>query len=1018
MFDMVREMDPNVIFIGGDIVHSKTQGISPELIDCLNWWFTEMAKIAPTHIILGNHDGLILNKDRQDAITPIVNALGNPRLHLYKESGVYPTGVPGFNWCVFSCFDEEGWPNVKPVPGEVNIATFHGSVRGSRTDVDWYLEADTDLEFFKPYDFTFLGDIHKFQYMDTENRVAYPGSTIQQNFGETTGKGFLFWEIDDRDTYKSTFHVIPHKQPYVTIEWGGDIPSTIQAAMKHPDMSRFRIRTTTPISHAEMKQLFGELRGIKKATEIVFKNDQEQDISTISVADNQYKPEDLRTLSTHTKLMRDFYSGAKLTEEEWKRLEALTQKYFGAASHGDCIRNIKWSIKRLEFDNMFSYGKGNIINFDNLRGITGIFGRNRAGKSSIPGTIMYGLYNSTDRGAMSNLHVINMRKGHCETKIDLAANGSFYRLERQSVRKNNKNGTESAVTNLNFYELDENGSVTKDLNGEQRRETEKFLRAVVGTSDDFLLTSLASQGEMNNFIRHKASARKTILTKFLDLEIFDEMSALAKSDASAIKANLVNVPDRDWDVIIKELTDERQKHTEDRVRIEEDLEVLRMKLQKSQIDLATLGSKSLVTSQDVVEKEAELEKRNSELSAAEETFSKITAEISSIEEKLSSISALKQQFPIADLRSRYDARQDLERNMMQMKHMLETEKSSIAGHKKSLKLLEEVPCGDSFPKCKFIKTSHESKEHLPAHERAATELIDKLSAMRKSLDSMDKENLKEKIDKYNGVLERERDLQVSLSSKQLESGRMSSRLMNLKTLIKDLDQELSSMKMRVSDTEEAERVRIAKKLIADLTAEVNQKDASRLNHAQHIGTLDSKIERTRSEKDKFAKLISDWRIYELFIAAVSKNGIPLKIMSVQLPAINVEIAKILQGVTGFTVELEADPDTNEMEIYLNYGDSKRIIECGSGMEKMMASLAIRVALINTTTLPKSDFLIIDEGFGALDDMNVEACTRLLNSLKRWFKSILVISHVDAVKDAVDNVLDIEQKDMNARVVHE
>ncbi|NDC25124.1 MAG: hypothetical protein EBZ49_13505, partial [Proteobacteria bacterium] len=246
------------------------------------------------------------------------------------------------------------------------------------------------------------------------------------------------------------------------------------------------------ITNAEMKQLFGELKEIKKASEIVFKNDHEQDVSTITVADSKYRSEDLRSLSTHTNLMRDFYAGSKLT----KRLEALTQKYFNAASHSDCIRNIKWSIKRLEFDNMFSYGKGNIINFDNLRGITGIFGRNRAGKSSIPGTIMYGLYNATDRGAMSNLHVINMRKGYCETKIDLSANGKFYRLERQSVRKNNKNGTENAVTNLNFFELDESGSVIKDLNGEQRRETEKFLRAVVGTSDDFLLTSLASQGEM------------------------------------------------------------------------------------------------------------------------------------------------------------------------------------------------------------------------------------------------------------------------------------------------------------------------------------------------------------------------------------------------------------------------------------------------------------------------------------------------------------------------------------------
>ena len=154
------------------------------------------------------------------------------------------------------------------------------------------------------------------------------------------------------------------------------------------------------------------------------------------------------------------------------------------------------------------------------------------------------------------------------------------------------------------------------------------------------------------------------------------------------------------------------------------------------------------------------------------------------------------------------------------------------------------------------------------------------------------------------------------------------------------------------------------------------------------------------------------------MGAVSKKGIPLQIITSQLPLINAEISKILQGVVGFTVELEADTGSNAMDVYINYGDSRRIIECASGMEKMMASLAIRVALINISSLPKTDLLIIDEGFGALDDMNVEACNRLLESLKKWFKNILVISHVDAVKDAVDNVLDITSRGKNACVVFE
>ena len=408
---------------------------------------------------------------------------------------------------------------------------------GSVTDVEWSVEGEANLDFFKDYDFTFLGDIHKFQYLDEAKRVAYPGSTIQQNYGEDTGKGYLFWEIDSASEYKSTFCEVPHKHPFVTVDWDGDVSSTVDICKKYPNGSRFRIRKNVTIPNSEMRQLFGELREVKKAHEIVFKNESDVDPSSIILNDESCRPSDLRAPTTLQKLFREYYVGTAISDEEWKRIDELITKYLSTTKHNDIARNIKWSLNRMEFDNTFSYGKGNSINFDDLRGITGIFGRNRSGKSSIPGTIMYGLYNATDRGAMSNLHVINMRKGHCEVRIDLTANGKKYRVERQSVRKTNRAGDMSAVTNLNFAELDSSDNA-KDMNGEQRRETEKLLREIVGTSEDFLLTSLASQGEMNNFIKYKASQRKLILTKFLDLELFEEMLLQAKSESAGLKGRL------------------------------------------------------------------------------------------------------------------------------------------------------------------------------------------------------------------------------------------------------------------------------------------------------------------------------------------------------------------------------------------------------------------------------------------------------------------------------------------------
>ena len=185
-----------------------------------------------------------------------------------------------------------------------------------------------------------------------------------------------------------------------------------------------------------------------------------------------------------------------------------------------------------------------------------------------------------------------------------------------------------------------------------------------------------------------------------------------------------------------------------------------------------------------------------------------------------------------------------------------------------------------------------------------------------------------------------------------------------------------------------------------------------------LATHKANIKLFQKQKKEYDKANKQLKTYDMIAQAFSRRGIPVQIIHSLLPKINDEIAKILSGVVGFAVELEADLESNAMDIYINYGDSRRIIELGSGMEKMMSSLAIRVALINCSTLPKTNMLMIDEGFGALDETNLEACGKLLQSLKKWFKNILIISHIDAIKDIVDNTIEITKKGVDSHVYQE
>ena len=134
-----------------------------------------------------------------------------------------------------------------------------------------------------------------------------------------------------------------------------------------------------------------------------------------------------------------------------------------------------------------------------------------------------------------------------------------------------------------------------------------------------------------------------------------------------------------------------------------------------------------------------------------------------------------------------------------------------------------------------------------------------------------------------------------------------------------------------------------------------------------------------------------------------------------MPIINAELTNILQDLSGFTVEL--DISDRKTDIFINYGDSRRPIECASGMEKMVSSMALRVALGNVSNLNKSDMFIVDEGFGSLDPQNLEAATNLLHRLKSYYRLIMVISHVDVIKDSVDNIVEITKQGKDSKVVY-
>jgi exonuclease SbcC len=149
--------------------------------------------------------------------------------------------------------------------------------------------------------------------------------------------------------------------------------------------------------------------------------------------------------------------------------------------------------------------------------------------------------------------------------------------------------------------------------------------------------------------------------------------------------------------------------------------------------------------------------------------------------------------------------------------------------------------------------------------------------------------------------------------------------------------------------------------------------------------------------------------YKYYLEATHREGIPRMLLSKVIPTIENEINNILAQMVGFTITL--DMEGKNINAYLNY-DHERIwpLENCSGMERFVSGLAMRVALLNASNLPKSNFLLIDEGFGTLDSDNLASMQTLFNMLKTQFDFIFIVSHLDTARDMVDNSIEIKRKE--------
>ena len=1005
LYKIIEErMTPNsIIFLGGDIVHSKTN-MSPELFSVVSNLLSTLCNMLPTIVILGNHDLNLNNKTRLDALTPIINSLNLPTLHFLNETNVYQYEQIAFSLLHVKDKIENVIP-AKSFDAETKILLYHGPVKNSATAYGYLLEGNyLDVLEHADYDYILLGDIHKHQYLNLERTAAYPSSLIQQNFGEDLTHGIIEWDLNKKTSEfikiasSHGYYTFKLKNDKVAEKIPGDLPYNLNVAITAENCTQEFIDSFC----LALEKKYNVLRIKKpKVTKFIIDNGKGEvslDKENI-IRDFEWR---------HSMLERYVQNELKQEYQADKFLDIHKTASLELDEPSEFI-GVTWKPLRFEFSNMFSYGEGNVFNLGELGGLVGLFSPNASGKSTLLDAMTYCIFDKCSKTS-SGAEVMNTSSDFFSCKLELSVAGESYFIERNG--KKGKDGKVKVI--VNFYK--EDGT---SLNGEQRYETNDSIRKYLGSYENFMLITMYDQHNKSDFIDKTQKDKKDLLYKYFDIDIFEKLNDTSKEHLKQLKYEIEN--------------HQKQKYNESVTEYENSIIDIKSKLTQVEGSLDLNKKNSDILSGQIENKRKELipypkQSVNYATKIDEESINEATLS-SSLESKRKSFvearNALKTNLSELD---DMGERVDVSSNLVEVRKKLSDFDRDIAVTeseiKSSNKLIEHLQGYEHDPNCvycvknnKYALDGEKAKKELP-------ELLDKLEKIKQN---------KNEVAEYMQNLEIADSTYKKYKDKKAEAERLKSNLDNIESQANIIKEKIQISKNLILEYSEKLKEQESYKEIEQKNAEIESKIAELMDekksiddaiyqlaytiggHKATITTNESKIKDIKLKIKKFKDDTMTYNNYFVFEKATRRDGIPLFIIKNYLPVLENVVNDALKNVAAFNVQFELSDKT--LEVFISYVNGpKWPLSLASGMERFISSLAIRAALNHVTVLPKPDFFFIDEGFGVLDSDNIANVGLFLEELTSYFRFILCISHLDVVKDYVAKELFIVKENGHSQLI--
>ena len=745
-----------------------------------------------------------------------------------------------------------------------------------------------------------------------------------------------------------------------------------------------------------IERYFVEKYGIEKV-QVIFKPkkiDSNSGTVDMSITDN------VMDSNYQRRLFKEWLDNNQINVD-WERLLRLDDKVNDKLKQ---IRDVEyryrnWYIKELEWDNFLSYGDGNKLTFDNLKGITVITSnpQNMGGKTILSvDLLLFLLFNETTRTKVA-AQIFNKFRDVNQVRVKgvITIDGGDYIIERTLNRSKKRNEEGYNIkTELNFQKIMADGSV-QNLEGEQRRETDDFIKKSVGDVNDFLLTIIATSDNLEDLIHTLPTQKGKLLSKFIGLEVIEQKEEIVKELKSAWAKNLKSDQYNTAD-----LTSEIETLKEKITSLINDTKDCETKKESTQNEIKdTIEIKELLISQKIVIDNEILKLRildiNRDINDITEKGKKSKERYDVLTEEFQKLSEIE-----------YDTKTHKEWQQ-QLNDLNITKSNKIIKRDNTISLIKNLEEGEFCSLCKQPLKDVDHSEEITQNrllletlineitgldveiEEAKTEIL-KLDVIKTQVEEYDKKSLM--LDKLNLEVD---NLRLQLKEKKDLKKKYEDNIENIEKN-KDLDTKILGYSSKL---ERLNRER------DDILTKIQRNDSDKLRSEDMILKNTEIIKVIQTEEE--VKII-----FEIYSRMVGKNGITKLIMKNVIPLLNSELERLLVDSADFKLLVDLNAK-QEVDFILQREDengleTSYLLTEGSGFEKTIGSLALRMVLSRVSSLPKPNIVVLDEVLGKVSNDNLELVGNFFQKCSEMFENIFLITHNPLVQSWANHIITIKK----------